>query len=200
MRDTMLGSSIVEILLSVLNYMDSNFVKVFDISSLQIFTPYELDCLLCGRREMWELLEIMGEFTPEQQWAFCQFITGAPRLPPGATKIKQSMYVVDLSLERSFDIDFTEARRPAEIDDEASSLEVLNRAERNLKSAGLIMYEMRFNIKTGLATQKQLSASAVDFSRVNESYIGRGYERFRNYLSGEKEVENEVCVHRFIEW
>ncbi|KAF4392527.1 hypothetical protein G4B88_005486 [Cannabis sativa] len=104
--------------------MDSNFVKVFDISSLQIFTPYELDCLLCGRREiMWELLEIMGEFTPEQQWAFCQFVTGAPRLPPGglsvlnyiATKIKQSMYVVDLFLERSFDIDFTEARRPAEI-------------------------------------------------------------------------------------
>ncbi|KAF4366366.1 hypothetical protein G4B88_026693 [Cannabis sativa] len=96
----------------------------FDISSLQIFTPYELDCLLCGRREiMWELLEIMGEFTPEQQWAFCQFVTGAPRLPPGglsvsnyiATKIKQSMYVVDLFLERSFDTDFTEARRPAEI-------------------------------------------------------------------------------------
>ena len=25
----------------------------------------------------------MGEFTPEQQHAFCQFITGAPRLPPG---------------------------------------------------------------------------------------------------------------------
>ncbi|KAF4357175.1 hypothetical protein F8388_003322 [Cannabis sativa] len=192
MRDTMLGMTIVEILLLVLNYMDSNFVKSrlelrgvskhlgqfqlgifvilpgfgesllsekwvmtvhvplytfsfeedpefvnlivfissllhdsgFDISSLQIFTPYELDCLLCGRREiMWELLEIMGEFTPEQQWAFCQFVTGAPRLPPGglsvsnyiATKIKQSMYVVDLFLERSFDTDFTEARRPAEI-------------------------------------------------------------------------------------
>jgi len=25
----------------------------------------------------------MGEFTPEQQHAFCQFVTGAPRLPPG---------------------------------------------------------------------------------------------------------------------
>ena len=25
----------------------------------------------------------MGEFTPEQQRAFCQFVTGAPRLPPG---------------------------------------------------------------------------------------------------------------------
>lgn len=30
-----------------------------------------------------KLLEIMGEFTPEQQHAFCQFVTGAPRLPPG---------------------------------------------------------------------------------------------------------------------
>lgn len=25
----------------------------------------------------------MGEFTPEQQHAFCRFVTGAPRLPPG---------------------------------------------------------------------------------------------------------------------
>ncbi|KAJ7978615.1 E3 ubiquitin-protein ligase UPL3-like [Quillaja saponaria] len=82
------------------------FNQVFDISSLQIFTPQELDYLLCGRRELWEaetladhikfdhgytakspaivyLLEIMGEFTTEQQRSFCQFVTGAPRLPPG---------------------------------------------------------------------------------------------------------------------
>ena len=32
---------------------------------------------------------------------------------------------------------------------------------------------MRFNMKTGLASQKKLSASAVDFPRVNESYTGR---------------------------
>lgn len=30
-----------------------------------------------------QLLEIMGEFTAEQQHAFCRFVTGAPRLPPG---------------------------------------------------------------------------------------------------------------------
>jgi E3 ubiquitin-protein ligase TRIP12 len=30
-----------------------------------------------------QFLEIMAEFTPEQQHAFCQFVTGAPRLPPG---------------------------------------------------------------------------------------------------------------------
>ncbi|CAA0815645.1 E3 ubiquitin-protein ligase UPL3 [Striga hermonthica] len=84
----------------------SGFNQVFDIASLQIFSPNELDYLLGGRRELWKaesladhikfdhgytskspaivnLLEIMGEFTPEQQRAFCQFVTGAPRLPPG---------------------------------------------------------------------------------------------------------------------
>ncbi|KAJ4964350.1 hypothetical protein NE237_024289 [Protea cynaroides] len=86
------------------------FNQVFDVSSLQIFSPGELDYLLCGRRELWEaetlvdhikfdhgytakspaivnLLEIMGEFTPEQQRAFCQFVTGAPRLPPGGLAV-----------------------------------------------------------------------------------------------------------------
>ncbi|KAM1987118.1 hypothetical protein ACFX15_034426 [Malus domestica] len=88
----------------------AGFNQVFDLSSLQIFTPHELDYLLCGRRELWEadtladhikfdhgynakspailnLLEIMGEFTPEQQRAFCQFVTGAPRLPPGGLAV-----------------------------------------------------------------------------------------------------------------
>ncbi|PRQ54664.1 putative carotenoid oxygenase [Rosa chinensis] len=36
-----------------------------------------------------------------------------------------------------------------------------------------LWYEMRFNLKTGLATQKKLSESDVDFPRVNESYTGR---------------------------
>ncbi|KAL9141695.1 hypothetical protein ABFS82_14G121300 [Erythranthe guttata] len=84
----------------------SGFNQVFDISTLQIFSPNELDYLLCGRRELWKaesladhikfdhgytskspaivyLLEIMGEFTPDQQRSFCQFVTGAPRLPSG---------------------------------------------------------------------------------------------------------------------
>ncbi|KAI4350275.1 hypothetical protein L6164_004746 [Bauhinia variegata] len=88
----------------------AGFNQVFDILSLQIFTPQELDYLLCGRRELWEaetlvdhikfdhgytakspaivnLLEIMGEFSPEQQRAFCQFVTGAPRLPPGGLAV-----------------------------------------------------------------------------------------------------------------
>ncbi|KAI3780949.1 hypothetical protein L2E82_10943 [Cichorium intybus] len=88
----------------------AGFNQVFDISALQIFTPNELDHLLCGQRELWEadklvdhikfdhgytskspavvnLLEIMGEFTPDQQRAFCQFVTGAPRLPPGGLAV-----------------------------------------------------------------------------------------------------------------
>lgn len=88
----------------------AGFNQVFDISTLQIFSPDELDYLLCGRRELWQaetladhikfdhgytakspaiinLLEIMGEFTPEQQRAFCQFVTGAPRLPPGGLAV-----------------------------------------------------------------------------------------------------------------
>ncbi|KAF5786287.1 putative HECT domain, armadillo-like helical, HECT, E3 ligase catalytic domain-containing protein [Helianthus annuus] len=88
----------------------AGFSQVFDISALQIFSPSELDYLLCGRGELWEadtlvehikfdhgytsksppivnLLEIMGEFNPEQQRAFCQFVTGAPRLPPGGLAV-----------------------------------------------------------------------------------------------------------------
>ncbi|KAK4771945.1 hypothetical protein SAY86_013720 [Trapa natans] len=88
----------------------SGFNQVFDISCLQLFTPSELDYLLCGRRELWKaetlaehikfdhgytakspaiisLLEIMVDFTPEQQRAFCQFVTGAPRLPPGGLAV-----------------------------------------------------------------------------------------------------------------
>ncbi|CAL5035273.1 unnamed protein product [Urochloa decumbens] len=86
--------------------LKAGFNQVFDLSSLQMFSPQELDYLICGRRELWEpeillehikfdhgytskspaivnFLAIMAEFTPEQQHAFCQFVTGAPRLPPG---------------------------------------------------------------------------------------------------------------------
>ncbi|KAJ4890653.1 hypothetical protein Rs2_30401 [Raphanus sativus] len=35
------------------------------------------------------------------------------------------------------------------------------------------LYEMRFNMKTGSASQKKLSASSVDFPRINESYTGK---------------------------
>ncbi|PKA49853.1 Carotenoid 9,10(9',10')-cleavage dioxygenase [Apostasia shenzhenica] len=45
--------------------------------------------------------------------------------------------------------------------------------EENLENFTNQLYEMRFNLKTGAATQKELSAPAVDFPRINESYNGR---------------------------
>ncbi|KAG2671629.1 hypothetical protein I3760_13G005500 [Carya illinoinensis] len=45
--------------------------------------------------------------------------------------------------------------------------------KENPENFGNELYEMRFNMKTGLASQKKLSVSAVDFPRVNESYTGR---------------------------
>ncbi|GLT92432.1 hypothetical protein SLE2022_102700 [Rubroshorea leprosula] len=84
----------------------SGFNQVFPIEHLQIFTEEELERLLCGEQESWtfnelldyvkfdhgytassppiiSILEIMKEFDHEQRRAFLQFVTGAPRLPPG---------------------------------------------------------------------------------------------------------------------
>ncbi|KAG2259073.1 hypothetical protein Bca52824_078367 [Brassica carinata] len=44
--------------------------------------------------------------------------------------------------------------------------------EEVLRSFSNELYEMRFNMKTGSASQKKLSASSVDFPRINESYTG----------------------------
>ncbi|KAI7997085.1 E3 ubiquitin-protein ligase UPL4 [Camellia lanceoleosa] len=84
----------------------SGFNQVFPIEHLQVFNEAELERLLCGEREFWtsnelldhikfdhgytassppiiDLLEIIHEFDREQQRAFLQFVTGAPRLPTG---------------------------------------------------------------------------------------------------------------------
>lgn len=84
----------------------AGFNEVFPLTSLHIFSESELECLLCGGSDLWttrslfenikfdhgytssspsiiNLLEIIGEFTPEQKRAFLKFVTGAPRLPPG---------------------------------------------------------------------------------------------------------------------
>ncbi|WZZ18346.1 hypothetical protein YC2023_111435 [Brassica napus] len=45
--------------------------------------------------------------------------------------------------------------------------------EEVLRSFSNELYEMRFNMKTGSASQKKLSASSVDFPRINESYTGK---------------------------
>ncbi|XP_038695797.1 E3 ubiquitin-protein ligase UPL4-like isoform X1 [Tripterygium wilfordii] len=84
----------------------SGFNQVFPIEHLQIFTEEELERLLCGECDfiafnelldnikfdhgytassppVISLLEIIQEFDYEQRRAFLQFVTGAPRLPPG---------------------------------------------------------------------------------------------------------------------
>ncbi|KAF3510574.1 hypothetical protein F2Q69_00000108, partial [Brassica cretica] len=84
----------------------SGFNKVFPIEHLGIFNEEELETLLCGERDLFNmnevldhvkfdhgytsssppvenLLEILHEFDKDQQRAFLQFVTGCPRLPPG---------------------------------------------------------------------------------------------------------------------
>ncbi|PHT30800.1 Carotenoid 9,10(9',10')-cleavage dioxygenase 1, partial [Capsicum baccatum] len=54
-------------------------------------------------------------------------------------------------------------------------LDAINETEKEPQRDGFTneLYEMRFNMKKGLASQKELSESAVDFPRVNENYSGR---------------------------
>uniref|UniRef100_A0A1D1YN22 HECT-type E3 ubiquitin transferase n=1 Tax=Anthurium amnicola TaxID=1678845 RepID=A0A1D1YN22_9ARAE len=84
----------------------SGFNEVFPMKALQIFTEDELEHLLCGEQNSWtfselldhirfdhgytatsppviSFLETIQEFEFDQRRAFLQFVTGAPRLPPG---------------------------------------------------------------------------------------------------------------------
>ncbi|XP_020102558.1 E3 ubiquitin-protein ligase UPL4-like [Ananas comosus] len=84
----------------------SGINKVFPIKTLKIFTEEELERILCGEQDAWascnlvehiqfdhgytavspaaiNLLEIMREFSRDEQRAFLQFVTGAPRVPLG---------------------------------------------------------------------------------------------------------------------
>ncbi|KAK8561866.1 hypothetical protein V6N13_148987 [Hibiscus sabdariffa] len=86
----------------------SGFNQVFSISHLRVFTEEELERLLCGECDYWafnelqlqehikfdhgytassppiiNLLEIIQEFEFAERRLFLQFVTGAPRLPPG---------------------------------------------------------------------------------------------------------------------
>ncbi|XP_047337060.1 E3 ubiquitin-protein ligase UPL4 [Impatiens glandulifera] len=84
----------------------TGFNQVFHMSHLQVLSEEELEHLLCGERGQWtenelldhmkfdhgytassppiiNLLEVIQEFDHEERRAFLQFVTGAPRLPPG---------------------------------------------------------------------------------------------------------------------
>ncbi|KAL3380744.1 hypothetical protein AABB24_001074 [Solanum stoloniferum] len=54
-------------------------------------------------------------------------------------------------------------------------LDAINGTEKEEQRDGFTneLYEMRFNMKNGVASQKKLSEAAVDFPRINENYTGR---------------------------
>ncbi|XVF09766.1 hypothetical protein REPUB_Repub07fG0124200 [Reevesia pubescens] len=57
---------------------------------------------------------------------------------------------------------------------ENPDLDQVNREVKDkLENFSNELYEMRFNMKSSLASQKKLSASAIDFPRVNEYYTGK---------------------------
>ncbi|CAJ1968461.1 unnamed protein product [Sphenostylis stenocarpa] len=85
---------------------ESGFNQVLPIDHIRIFNEEELERMFCGESDSWaindlqdflkfdhgysatsppivNLLEILREFDQEQQRSFLQFVTGAPRLPPG---------------------------------------------------------------------------------------------------------------------
>uniref|UniRef100_A0A804PS09 HECT domain-containing protein n=2 Tax=Zea mays TaxID=4577 RepID=A0A804PS09_MAIZE len=84
----------------------SGINEVFDLKALKMFTEEEMERILCGEQDAWDLknledhigfedgydmssqpviifLEILREFGREEQRAFTQFSTGAPHLPLG---------------------------------------------------------------------------------------------------------------------
>mmetsp|Transcript_34349 Transcript_34349/g.65613 ORF Transcript_34349/g.65613 Transcript_34349/m.65613 type:complete len:1886 (+) Transcript_34349:253-5910(+) len=84
----------------------AGFQQVLSLGALRLFNEMELEALLCGCGEKWEIeslkenikfdhgytasslplqhmLQIMCELGPDDQRAFLRFVTGSPRLPPG---------------------------------------------------------------------------------------------------------------------
>ncbi|KAI3838927.1 hypothetical protein MKX03_002703 [Papaver bracteatum] len=105
----------------------SGFNQVFPLTSLEVFTAEEIDRLLCGEQDAWTsnelldhikfdhgytvtsppiiyLLEIMKDMQRDQQQAFIQFVTGAPRLPHGGlAALNPKMTIVRKHSEESAD-------------------------------------------------------------------------------------------------
>ncbi|GFP97438.1 E3 ubiquitin-protein ligase upl3 [Phtheirospermum japonicum] len=117
--DATIGSGIAQ----QINVFRHGFDQVFDSSVLQIFTPIELEYFLCGEAEKWtfevlmqsitfgygytetspaaiNLIEVLCEFSPKHKRAFLQFVTGAPRLPPGGLRALNPQ--LTLALKTSF--------------------------------------------------------------------------------------------------
>ena len=97
---------LVEAVLAQVKAFREGFSAVFPIEHLSAFAPSELDCVLNGSKEAWEvstiveylkfdhgytraskaigfLLEILCEMSPAEVATFLKFVTGSPRLPVG---------------------------------------------------------------------------------------------------------------------
>jgi E3 ubiquitin-protein ligase TRIP12 len=97
---------LVEAVLAQIKAFREGFSAVFPIEHLSAFAPSELDCVLNGSKEAWEvstiveylkfdhgytraskaigfLLEILCEMSPGEVATFLKFVTGSPRLPVG---------------------------------------------------------------------------------------------------------------------
>mmetsp|Transcript_28840 Transcript_28840/g.46657 ORF Transcript_28840/g.46657 Transcript_28840/m.46657 type:complete len:2038 (+) Transcript_28840:79-6192(+) len=84
----------------------AGFNQIFPIANLRPFSYNEIETMMCGQGEKWDvqmlientkcdhgyahasrsvkiLLEILSEMTPDEQRQFLRFTTGSPRLPPG---------------------------------------------------------------------------------------------------------------------
>lgn len=107
----------------------SGFSEVCSLRNIQVFTEDEFERLLCGEQDTWDfcqlrndinfdhgytarstaisnLLEIIQEFKNRERRAFLQFVTGAPRLPPGGlAALKPKMTVVQKRTDNNPDMD-----------------------------------------------------------------------------------------------
>ncbi|KAH9605620.1 hypothetical protein KSS87_002672 [Heliosperma pusillum] len=107
----------------------SGLNQVFSDKHLHLYTEDELERLLCGEHDSWvwldlfdhikfdhgytassppiiNLLEVVSEFDNEQRRAFLQFVTGAPRLPPGGlAALNPKMTIVRKLSSNSVDAD-----------------------------------------------------------------------------------------------
>ncbi|XP_074312089.1 E3 ubiquitin-protein ligase UPL4 isoform X2 [Silene latifolia] len=106
----------------------SGLNQVFSDKHLYLYTEDELERLLCGEHDSWSLdlfdhikfdhgytasspqiinlLEVVSEFDYEQRRAFLQFVTGAPRLPPGGlAALNPKMTIVRKLSSNSVDAD-----------------------------------------------------------------------------------------------
>ena len=102
LTDALVGSGVARQMVA----FRTGFSEVCAPGSLRLFSPTELEALLCGAGERWTpdllaeclrfdhgytvssppvqaLISVLCDLSTAQQQAFLRFVTGAPRLPPG---------------------------------------------------------------------------------------------------------------------